>query len=243
MEERFIRTAYIIGDDAVNKIRNSSVIIFGVGGVGSFCAEALARLGVGSITIVDNDIVAPSNINRQLLALHSTIGRSKVDVMKERILDINPDCNVLAIKAFYLPENADEIDLSHYDCIVDAIDTVSAKIEICVRATQLGIPVISSMGTGNKLCPDMLEATDIYKTSVCPLARVMRRELKARGIKKLRVVYSKEEPVPRSSAYIGDGNSDKKVSPGSISFVPSSAGLLIAKEVMSVLIKEKEDKK
>ena len=235
MEERFSRTALMIGEEALEKLRSSRVAIFGVGGVGSFVAEAIARMGVGSITLVDNDTVAPSNLNRQLIALHSTLGRNKVDVAKERILDINPDANVDARAMFYLPENADEIDISSFDCIVDAIDTVSAKIEIIVRADRAGVPVVSSMGTGNKLHPEMLELTDISKTSVCPLARVMRRELKSRGINHLPVVYSKEEPVKLfEDVFLPNG----KKTVGSISFVPSSAGLLIASKVLELLIKK-----
>ena len=235
MEERFSRTALMIGEEALEKLRSSRVAIFGVGGVGSFAAEAIARMGVGSITLVDNDTVAPSNLNRQLIALHSTLGRNKVDVAKERILDINPDANVDARAMFYLPENADEIDISSFDCIVDAIDTVSAKIEIIVRADRAGVPVVSSMGTGNKLHPEMLELTDISKTSVCPLARVMRRELKSRGINHLPVVYSKEEPVKLfEDVFLPNG----KKTVGSISFVPSSAGLLIASKVLELLIKK-----
>ena len=235
MEERFSRTALIIGEEALEKLRSSRVAIFGVGGVGSFAAEAIARMGVGSITLVDNDTVAPSNLNRQLIALHSTLGRNKVDVAKERILDINPDANVDARAMFYLPENADEIDIASFDCIVDAIDTVSAKIEIIVRADRAGVPVVSSMGTGNKLHPEMLELTDISKTSVCPLARVMRRELKSRGINHLPVVYSKEEPVKLfEDVFLPNG----KKTVGSISFVPSSAGLLIASKVLELLIKK-----
>jgi tRNA A37 threonylcarbamoyladenosine dehydratase len=235
MEERFSRTALMIGEEAVEKLRSSRVAIFGVGGVGSFAAEAIARMGVGSITLVDNDTVAPSNLNRQLIALHSTLGRNKVDVAKERILDINPDANVDTRAMFYLPENADEIDISSFDCIVDAIDTVSAKIEIIVRADRAGVPVVSSMGTGNKLHPEMLELTDISKTSVCPLARVMRRELKSRGINHLPVVYSKEEPVKLfEDVFLPNG----KKTVGSISFVPSSAGLLIASKVLELLIKK-----
>ena len=235
MEERFSRTALIIGEEALEKLRSSRVAIFGVGGVGSFAAEAIARMGVGSITLVDNDTVAPSNLNRQLIALHSTLGRNKVDVAKERILDINPDANVDARAMFYLPENADEIDIASFDCIVDAIDTVSAKIEIIVRADRAGVPVVSSMGTGNKIHPEMLELTDISKTSVCPLARVMRRELKSRGINHLPVVYSKEEPVKLfEDVFLPNG----KKTVGSISFVPSSAGLLIASKVLELLIKK-----
>ena len=240
MEERFLRTAYVIGDDAVEKLKQAKVILFGVGGVGSFCAEALARVGVGTLTLVDPDDVSTSNINRQLIALHSTVGKNKAEVMKARIADINPEANVSAIPMFYLPENADEIDLSEYDIILDAIDTVSAKIELAVRADKLGIPMISAMGTGNKLHPEKLEATDISKTQMCPLARVMRRELKARGIEHLRVVYSTETPVPRHVDYINeeDMKPGAKRIPGSVSFVPSAAGLLMASEAVGILLEE-----
>ena len=238
MNEQFIRTAYVIGDDAVETLKGAKVILFGVGGVGSFCAEALARVGVGTIALVDPDDVAVSNINRQLIALHSTVGQNKAEVMKTRIADINPDADVKAIPMFYLPENADEIDLSEYDIILDAIDTVSAKIELAVRANKLGIPMISAMGTGNKMHPEKLEATDISKTQMCPLARVMRRELKARGIDHLRVVYSTETPVPRHADYMGEEDMKPGVKriPGSISFVPSAAGLLMASEAVAILL-------
>ena len=238
MNEQFIRTAYVIGDDAVETLKGAKVILFGVGGVGSFCAEALARVGVGTIALVDPDDVAVSNINRQLIVLHSTVGQNKAEVMKTRIADINPDAVVKAIPMFYLPENADEIDLSEYDIILDAIDTVSAKIELAVRANKLGIPMISAMGTGNKMHPEKLEATDISKTQMCPLARVMRRELKARGIDHLRVVYSTETPVPRHADYMGEEDMKPGVKriPGSISFVPSAAGLLMASEAVAILL-------
>ena len=228
MNEQFIRTAYVIGDDAVEKLKRSRVILFGVGGVGSFCAEALARVGIGTIALVDPDDVSVSNINRQIVALHSTVGRYKTHVMKERIEDINPLARVVTYEAFYLPENADEYDLSQYDFVIDAIDTVSAKLELAVRCSNLSVPIVSCMGTGNKLRPDMLEIEDIYKTSVCPLARVMRRELKARGIKKLPVLYSKEEPI---KAVVQESGSPRHA-PGSVSFVPSVAGLIIASYVV-----------
>lgn len=233
MEERFSRTALLIGENGVERLRKSRVAVFGVGGVGSFTVEALARLGVGHITLIDPDAVAESNLNRQLIALHSTIGKYKVDVARERILDINPDAEVEAIKLFYLPENADSFEVSRFDCIVDAIDTVSAKLELITRAKAAGIPIISSMGTGNKMHPEMLEIADISKTSVCPLARVMRRELRNRGIKSLDVVYSKEESIePKDSVFLPNG----KKTVGSISFVPSTAGLLIASKVCEILI-------
>lgn len=234
MKEQFSRTELLLGEDAVEKIKNSRVAVFGIGGVGSFTVEALARLGVGHITLVDPDAVAASNLNRQLVALHSTVGRYKVDVAKERILDINPEAQVEALKMFYLPENADEFDVSRFDCIVDAIDTVSAKIELVVRAKNAGVPIVSSMGTGNKLHPEMLELADITKTSVCPLARVMRRELRARGVNSLPVVYSKEEAIePKKDVFLENG----KKTVGSISFVPSAAGLIIASKVCEILLK------
>jgi tRNA A37 threonylcarbamoyladenosine dehydratase len=233
MEERFSRTALLIGENGVERLRKSRVAVFGVGGVGSFTVEALARLGVGHFTLVDPDTVAESNLNRQLIALHSTIGKYKVDAARERVLDINPDADVEAMKLFYLPENADEFDVSRFDCIVDAIDTVSAKLELILRAKAAGVPIISSMGTGNKMHPEMLEIADISKTSVCPLARVMRRELRARGIKNLDVVYSKEEAIePKEDIFLPNG----KKTVGSISFVPSAAGLLIAGKVCEILI-------
>ena len=225
----FIRSEYLFGREAMEKLKKSNVIIFGVGGVGSYVAEAIARSGIGSITIVDNDTVSESNINRQLIALHSTVGKNKVDVVENRIKDINPECDVRALKMFYLPENADEIDLSEYDYIIDAIDTVTAKIDIICKAKKLGVPIVSCMGTGNKLNPEMLMLKDIYKTSVCPLARVMRRELKERGIKELTVLYSEEKPLTPDS--------DNPRVPGSVSFVPSVAGLLIAGHVIKELVK------
>ena len=220
MKEQFERTSLLVGEEAISKLNNSKVLIFGVGGVGGYVAEALARTGVGSITIVDKDTVSESNINRQIIALHSTVGRDKVDVLKERMLDINPELQVDARKCFFLPENASEFDFSQYDYIVDAVDTVTAKLQIIVQAKEAGVPVISAMGAGNKVHPEMFEIADIYKTEMCPLAKVMRRELKERGIKKLKVVYSKEKPV-----YKGDV-------PGSIAFSPSVAGLLMASEVI-----------
>lgn len=232
MEERFSRTALLLGENGVDRLRKSRVAVFGVGGVGSFTVEALARMGVGHITLVDPDRVAESNLNRQLIALHSTLGEYKVDAAKARILDINPEAQVEALKLFYLPENADSFDVSRFDCIVDAIDTVSAKIELIVRAKNAGVPIVSSMGTGNKLRPEMLEISDISKTSVCPLSRVMRRELRARGIKELTVVYSKEEAIkPREDVFLENG----KKTVGSISFVPSVAGLMIASKVCAIL--------
>ena len=243
MNEQFIRNAFVLGNEAVERLQNKKVILFGVGGVGSFCAEALARIGIGTITLVDPDCISVSNINRQLIALHSTVGRNKAEVMKERIMDINPQANVQALPLFYLPENADAIDLSSYDIIIDSIDTVSAKIELSVRANALGIPMFSSMGTGNKMHPEKLVATDLADTKMCPLARVMRRELKARGITHLRVVYSEETPIPRHPDYADyTDDSGKRGVPGSISFVPSSAGLLLASEAVQILLNDQEKK-
>lgn len=225
----FIRSELLLGKNSIEKLKNKKVIVFGVGGVGSYVCEALSRTGLGSITVVDNDVVAESNINRQIIALHSTVGMNKVDVVAERIKDINPKCKVIKKQMFYLPENADELNLVEYDYIVDAIDTVTAKIDIICRANALNVPVISCMGTGNKLEPGELKISDIYKTSVCPLARVMRRELKQRGIKKLTVLYSEEKPVLPDS--------DNPRVPGSVSFVPSVAGLMIGGYVIKELIK------
>jgi len=225
----FARSELVLGKNSIEKLKNKKVMVFGIGGVGSYVCEALARTGVGNITVVDNDVVSESNINRQIIALHSTVGMNKVDVIEARIKDINPDCNVIKKQMFYLPENADEIDFSGYDYIVDAIDTVTAKIDIICCAADLDIPIISCMGTGNKSEPSMLEITDIYKTNVCPLARVMRRELKQRGIKKLNVLYSEEKPILPEA--------DNPRVPGSVAFVPSVAGLMIGGYVIKELIK------
>ena len=224
----------------MHRLYNSNVIIFGVGGVGGYVTEALARSGVGSFTLVDKDTVSISNINRQIIATESTVGRDKVDVMKERILDINPHAKVEIIKCFYLPENADEFDLSRYDYVVDAVDTVTAKLEIIVRANEAGVPVISSMGAGNKLDPTGFMVADIYDTSVCPLAKVMRRELKKRGIKKLKVVYSKEEPIKLLKKDLSENGENEtagvKPVPGSVAFVPSVVGLILAGEIIKDII-------
>lgn len=238
----FSRTELLIGQAALEKLQNSRVAIFGVGGVGGYVCEALVRSGVGHFDLIDNDTVSLTNINRQIIALHSTIGKLKVDVMKERMLDINPDVDVLVHPCFYLSETADQFDFSNYDYVVDAIDTVTGKIEIIVQADAHQVPVISSMGAGNKLNPAMMEVSDIYKTSVCPLARVMRRELKKRHIKHCKVVYSKEKAIQPSQAslekYVADSeeNFTKKSIPGSTAFVPSVAGLILASEVIKDLI-------
>ncbi len=238
VKEEFTRTARIYGNDAISRLTDSHVAVFGVGGVGGFACEALARSGIGKIDVFDKDVVSLSNINRQIIALHSTVGMSKVDIMKERILDINPDCTVNAYNVFYLPENAGEFNLSKYDYIVDAVDTVTAKLEIISRANSLNIPIISAMGAGNKTDPTKFRVTDIYKTEVCPLARVMRRELKKRGIKKLKVVFSTEETVKSTFKDEND-----PLSPGSLPFVPSVMGLIIAGEVIRDIINTDKDKK
>ena len=223
----------MIGSESIDRLQSSRVALFGVGGVGSFAAEALIRAGVGALDLFDNDTIAPSNLNRQLIALHSTIGQYKVDVARARLLDINPEADIGAHRMFYLPENADQVDFSRYDYIVDCIDTVSAKIDLVVRANRLGIPIIASMGTGNKLDPTAFEIADISNTSVCPLARVMRQELRKRGIQHLKVVYSREEPrTPIASENIEPPQASRRSTPGSISFCPSVAGLILAGEVI-----------
>lgn len=240
MENQFSRTELIIGKENIEKLKRSKVAIFGIGGVGSYVVEALVRAGIGNFVLVDNDTVSISNINRQLIATTKTIGNAKVEVAKERILEINPKANVEIYKEFFMPETQGILDES-IDYIVDAIDTVTAKIELIERAKKLNISIISSMGTGNKLDPTKFEITDIYKTSVCPLAKVMRKELKQRGIKKLKVLYSKEEPIKVNCTNKENLdvtiNSRMKQIPGSISFVPSVAGLIIAGEVIKDLIK------
>lgn len=236
MDERWIRAAYLLGDEPIEKLKNKRVAVFGIGGVGSFCAEALVRLGIAHLTFVDPDTVSISNRNRQLIALESTVGEKKVEVMRRRALDINPDADIRTLDLFYLPENADSFDVSEYDCIVDAVDTVSAKIELIGRAVDSGVPIVSCMGTGNKLHPELLEITDISKTSGCPLARVMRRELRQRGIEHLTVVYSREQPIGRSAEYREAEKSGRTV-PGSISFVPATAGMLLASAVFQELTK------
>lgn len=230
-KEEFSRTVRVLGEDAQARLINAKVAVFGVGGVGGYLCEALARAGVGEIDVFDRDTVSLSNINRQIIALHSTVGRDKVEVMAERIRDINPDCKVNAHKVFYLPENAEEFDLSQYDFIADAVDTMAAKLELAVRANASGVPIISAMGAGNKLYPDRFKVTDLFKTTTDPLARVMRRELKKRGINKLTVVCS-DEP-PRSISLSDDTDSTQgKSTPGSLSFVPSVMGLIMAGEII-----------
>ncbi len=235
-ETPFCRTQMLLGIENIKKLAASRVAVFGLGGVGSYTAEALARSGIGALDITDNDTVSISNLNRQLYALRSTIGKAKVDVAEQRILDINPECRVTKHQIFFLPETAGSFDFSNYDYVVDCIDTVTAKILLIQIAKKDGIPVISSMGTGNKLNPSLFEITDIEKTSVCPLARIMRQELKKRDIHNVKVLYSKERPhiptAPDGSRYLSDSG---KPVPGSIAFCPSVAGLLIAGEVIKDL--------
>lgn len=240
MENQFIRTQMLVGKQGIEKLKNSTVAVFGVGGVGGYTVEALARSGVGTIVIIDNDTVSLSNINRQIIATHDTLGMLKTDAAEMRIKSINPDCTVIKHNCFFLPENADSFDFSKYDYIVDAIDTVSGKIELVMKAVSVGTPIISSMGAGNKLDPTQFEVADISKTSVCPLARVMRRELKKRGVNHLKVVYSKEQAVtPFEADEIKDEKdfARRRALPGSVAFVPSVAGLIIAGEVIKDLTK------
>jgi tRNA A37 threonylcarbamoyladenosine dehydratase len=233
MINQFSRTELIIGKDNIIKLNNSKVAIFGLGGVGSFVTEALARAGIGNFVLIDNDVVTITNINRQLIALHSTIDRPKVEIMKERLLDINPNVVVDIHQTFYMPQETDYIVNDDYDYIVDAIDTVTAKLGLIEAAKKLNIPIISCMGTGNKFDPKKFEITDISKTSVCPLAKVIRQELNKRNIKEVKVLYSKEEPIKPN---VSEEESAKRIIPGSISFVPSVAGLMIAGEVIKDLI-------
>ncbi|MCC0667328.1 tRNA threonylcarbamoyladenosine dehydratase [Clostridioides sp. ZZV14-6153] len=235
MENNFTtRTSFLVGDDGIEKLKNSNVIVFGVGGVGSFTVEALARAGVGNLTIVDFDDVDITNINRQIPALHSTVGKYKVDVMEERILDINPNINIKKIRNLYNKDTSSEILIEKYDYVVDAIDMVSSKIHLIETCEKKGLKIISSMGMGNKLDPTKIVVTDIHKTSTCPLAKVMRKELRDRGIKKLKVVYSTEQPIELKKKVMNG----KKVTPGSVSFVPSAGGLVIASVIVNELLGE-----
>lgn len=292
MQRQFERTELLLGREALEILRNSRVAVFGIGGVGGYVTEALARSGVGTLILIDSDEVSLTNLNRQIIATHSTIGRAKVDVMRERIMDINPEARVETHRCFYLPETKDAFDFSQYSYVVDAVDTVTAKIALVLEAQRLGVPIISSMGTGNKLDPTRFEVADIYETSVCPLAKVMRRELKKRGVEHLKVVYSKEEPlsahVPEDSgteqllsahvskgleteqllsAHVSEGSETerspinkagikkenaqgeqsaaretpppgRRAIPGSVAFVPSAAGLILAGEVIRDLLKK-----
>lgn len=236
MKEQFDRTRLLFGDDAMEKLQNSRVAVFGIGGVGGHTVEALVRSGIGAIDLIDSDEVSISNVNRQIIATLSTVGRYKVDVMKDRIMDINPDCKVNTYKCFFLPDNKDLFDFTQYDYVVDAVDTVAAKVQLVVQAKEAGVPIISSMGAGNKINPAMFQVADIYSTSVCPLARVMRHEMKKREIDKLKVVYSKEQAKKPIHEDIIQNTSAKPI-PGSNAFVPSVVGLIIASEVIKDIIK------
>ncbi len=228
MEDWLSRTALVLGEQSIEKLKKTRVAVFGVGGVGGFTVEALARSGIGALDLIDPDKVCLSNLNRQIIALHSTLDEYKVDVAQKRILDINPDCKVTTYKTFFLPENKQDFDFTRYDYIVDAVDTVKAKIELAVIAEELNIPIISSMGAGNKTDPTMFKVADIYKTDVCPLAKVMRTSLRKLGVKHLKTVFSKEIPKKQD---------DQTRFPGSLAFVPSVVGLIIAGEVIKDLIK------
>ena len=245
MLNQFSRTELLFGKEAMEKLHNSRVAVFGIGGVGGYAVEALVRSGVGALDLIDDDKVCLTNLNRQIIATRKTVGKYKADVMAERVHDINPDCTVKVHKCFYLPENKDEFDFTEYSYVVDAVDTVTAKIQLVMEAQEKNVPIISSMGAGNKLNPAEFEVADIYKTSVCPLAKVMRRELKKRGVKKLKVVYSKEKPTrPVDDMSIScrthcicppDAKhkcTERRDIPGSTAFVPSVAGLIIASEVI-----------
>ena len=245
MNREFTRSALLMGEAAVEKLQKSRVAIFGVGGVGGYVCEALVRSGVGAFDLIDKDVVDVTNLNRQIIATQSTVGRPKVEVMRERMLDINPEVLVNARECFFLPENATDFDFTEYDFVVDCVDTVTAKIQIIMQAKEAGVPVISSMGAGNKMDASRFKVADIYKTNVDPLARVMRRELKKRGVKKLTVVYSDEEPMTpirdthwSESAVEPEGR--VKQTPGSVAFVPGAAGLIIAGEVVRQLISEEQ---
>lgn len=257
MSEQFSRTELLLGNESMNRLADARVAVFGIGGVGGYTVEALVRSGVGAIDLIDSDTVCESNLNRQIIATRTTIGQFKVDAMKERIMQINPDCKVKVHRCFYLPETAEQFDFHEYDYVVDAVDTVTAKIQLVMQARECNVPIISSMGAGNKLNPAEFEVADLYKTSVCPLAKVMRRELKKRGVKKLKVVYSKEEPItpinitstivenqPNINGICEETDKKdtgfgvkKRVTPGSIAFVPSVVGLIIASEVVKDLVK------
>ena len=251
MLNQFSRTELLLGKEAMERLAGARVAVFGIGGVGGYVCEALVRSGVGSFDLIDDDKVCLTNLNRQIIATHSTVGKYKTDVMKDRMLDINPDVDVRIHKSFFLPENADEFPFEEYDYIVDAVDTVTAKIELVMKAQELNIPIISSMGAGNKLDASAFRVADIYKTKVCPLAKVMRRELKKRGVKKLKVVYSEEKPTRpiedmssscRNHCICPPGAkhkcTERRDIPGSVAFVPSVVGLIIAGEIVKDLTKE-----
>ena len=232
IHEQFLRTQMLLGTEALEKLQKARVAVFGIGGVGGYTVEALARSGVGQLDLIDSDTVSVSNINRQILATHSTVGIPKVEAAKKRILDINPDCVVRTYQMFYLPETADQFDFTQYDYIVDAIDTVTGKLQLVQRAVEVGTPIICCMGTGNKLDASAFEVADISKTAMCPLARIMRKELAKRGIKHLKVVYSKEEALTPTGWEEEAAALGKRQIPGSVAFVPGAAGLILAGEVI-----------
>lgn len=236
MLNQFSRTELLLGSGSMQKLASSRVAVFGIGGVGGYVVEALARSGIGALDLIDNDTVCLTNINRQIIATHSTLGKYKVDVAAERIADINPDCKVTTYKTFYMPDTESRFDFTLYDYVVDAIDTVTGKLSLAKKAKAAGVPIISSMGAGNKLKPTAFEVADIYKTSVCPLAKTMRRELRKLGIDSLKVVYSKEEPIKPKQVNEEDCSKRREV-PGSNAFVPPTVGLIIAGEVIKDLIK------
>lgn len=238
MEQAFSRTERLLGREAMNRLSKARVAVFGIGGVGGYTVEALVRSGIGAIDLIDNDTVCETNLNRQIIATKDSVGRLKTDVMKERVLSVNPDIRVYVHPCFFLPETAGDFDFSQYDYVVDAVDTVTAKIALVEEAKRAGVPIISSMGAGNKLNPAAFEVADIYDTSVCPLAKVMRRELKKRNIDGLKVVYSKEEPlqpIESQDAVCPDFGERRRATPGSVAFVPSVAGLILAGEVIKDL--------
>ena len=237
MIEQFSRTQILLGEGAMRRLYDARVAVFGIGGVGGYTVEALARCGIGQLDLIDSDTISVSNINRQILATHSTVGRLKVDVAKERVLDINPGCVVRTYPCFYLPDTADQFDFTQYDYVVDAIDTVTGKLQLVERAVAAGTPIICSMGTGNKLDPAAFQVADISKTSVCPLARIMRKELKKRGINHLKVVYSQEDALTPVGAEEEMKLLGKRQIPGSTAFVPGAAGLILAGEVIKDLIR------
>ena len=238
MNEQFLRTAMLLGEEAIEKLQKARVAVFGIGGVGGYTMEALARAGIGRIDVIDNDTVSLSNINRQILATHSTVGMPKVEAARKRILDINPNCQVVTHQVFYTPETENQFDFTQYDYIVDCIDTVTGKLQLVERAAAAGTPIICSMGTGNKLNPAAFQVEDISKTSMCPLARIMRKELKKRGINHLKVVYSQEEALTPAVDPEELERTGKRQIPGSLAFVPGAAGLILAGEVVRDLIKE-----
>ena len=237
MHEQFLRTQMLLGTEALERLQNARVAVFGIGGVGGYTVEALARSGIGQLDLIDNDDVSISNINRQILATHSTVGMPKVEAAKRRILDINPGCIVRTHQVFYTPETADQFDFTQYDYIVDAIDTVTGKLQLVERATAAGTPILCCMGTGNKLDASAFEVADISKTTMCPLARIMRKELGKRGIKHLKVVYSKEEALTPTGWEEEAAALGKRQIPGSVAFVPGAAGLILAGEVIKDIAK------